>query len=222
MVSNEEIKRRLELRRRGVNPDKELNKEDEVICSKCSTVNLEDARFCIGCGSELNKLPEYTLKINEAKSNMILCPSCGTENRIDSKFCIDCGSNLLENKVETNEIKVDSLPCPECSFENNPNSKFCIGCGTNLKEASNRENTEEKEVQITIKDGNTSGKRVENEQETISRVESESSFDAEMEDVPASEVNILDEIKKAKELLDMGAISQEEYQKIKVKYLDLL
>jgi hypothetical protein len=222
MVSNEEIKRRLELRRRGVNIDKELNKEDEIICSKCSTVNLEDARFCIGCGSELNKLPEYTLKINEAKSNMILCPSCGTENRIDSKFCIDCGSNLLENKVETNEIKVDSLACPECSFENNPNSKFCIGCGTNLKEASNTENTEEKEVHITIKDRNASGKRVEDEQETISCAESESSFDAEMEDVPASEVNILDEIKKAKELLDMGAISQEEYQKIKVKYLDLL
>ena len=221
MVSNEEIKKRLELRRSGINPDKELNKEDEISCSKCGTLNLEDANFCISCGSELNKLPEYTLKINEAKSNMIICPSCKTENKIDSKFCIDCGSNLLENRAETNEIKVDSLLCPECSFENNPNSKFCIGCGTNLKEASNKENTEEKEVHITIKGGNLN-KGLEDEQETISLAESENSFDVEMEDVPASEVNILDEIKKAKELLDMGAISQEEYQKIKVKYLDLL
>ena len=221
MVSNEEIKKRLELRRSGINPGKELNKEDEISCSKCGTLNLEDANFCIGCGNELNKLPEYTLKINEVKSNMIICPSCKTENKIDSKFCIDCGSNLLENRAETNEIKVDSLVCPECSFENNPNSKFCIGCGTNLKEASNKENTEEKEVHITIKDENLN-KGLEDEQENISLAESENSFDVEMEDVPASEVNILDEIKKAKELLDMGAISQEEYQKIKVKYLDLL
>jgi hypothetical protein len=222
MVSNEEIKRRLELRRKGVNPNKELNKEDEISCSKCGTVNLEDANFCIGCGNELNKLPEYTLKINEAKSNMIICPSCGTENKIDSKFCIDCGSNLLENSAETNEVKVNSLACPECSFENNPNSKFCIGCGTNLKEASNKENTEEKEVQITIKDGDVADKRLEYEQETISCSECENSPDDEIEDVQASEVNILDEIKKAKDLLDMGAISPEEYQKIKVKYLDLL
>ncbi len=228
MVSNEEIKRRLELRRRGINPDEEFNKENEVICSKCQAVNLENAKFCIGCGNELNKLPVYTLKIDEPKSNLIVCPSCGTENKIDSKFCIGCGSNLIENRVNTpeaNEIDANSIICPECDHENNRRSKFCISCGASLKEAPNEnansfdtEISNEKEVLLTINDGNAHDKEVPLD------TENDSESDDGMEDVQeqAAEVNILDEIKKAKELLDMGAISEEEYQKIKSKYLDLL
>ncbi|MEN6551604.1 MAG: zinc-ribbon domain-containing protein [Methanobacterium sp.] len=226
MVSNEEIKRRLELRRRGINPDEELNKADEVICSKCHTVNLENAKFCIGCGNELNKLPVYTLKINEPKSNLIVCPGCGTENKIDSKFCIGCGSNLLESSVNTSEadeIDMNSLICQKCGFKNNHGSKFCIGCGASLKEAPNEnansfdmEMNNEKEVLLTIKDGN--------DKEAVLDTEIDSESNGGMEDIPeqAAEVNILDEIKKAKELLDMGAVSEEEYQKIKSKYLDKL
>ncbi|OEC84539.1 MULTISPECIES: zinc-ribbon domain-containing protein [Methanobacterium] len=226
MVSNEEIKRRLELRRRGINPDEELNKTDEVICSKCHTVNLENAKFCIGCGNELNKPPVYTLKINEPKSNLIVCQGCGTENKIDSKFCIGCGSNLLESSVNTSEadeIDMNSLICQECGFKNNADSKFCIGCGASLKEAPNEnansfdmEMNSEKEVLLTIKDGN--------DKEAALDTEIDSESNGRMEDIPepAAEVNILDEIKKAKELLDMGAISEEEYQKIKSKYLDKL
>ena len=224
MVSNEEIKRRLELRRKGINPDKELDKEDEVICSKCHTVNLENAKFCIGCGNELNKLPVYTLKINEAKSNMIICPSCGTENKIDSKFCISCGSNLIENSVNTPN-EVNSIICPECDHENNGHSKFCIGCGASLKETPNEnvnsfdaEINNEKEVLLTIKDGNAHDKEVPLDTQSDSESEKEMGDTVEQD----AEVNILDEIKKAKELLDMGAISEEEYQKIKSEYLDKL
>ncbi len=234
MVSNEEIKRRLELRRRGINPDEELKKETENICSKCQTVNLENAKFCIGCGNELNKSLVHTLKVNEINSDSIVCPSCGSENKSNSKFCINCGSNLLEtgvNQPEMNEIEMSSLICPECSFENNPNSKFCIGCGASLKKASNEDienanpvNTEvnnEKESQLTIKDENTHDKEID---EVLLDAESENAFDNEVEDIQeqAAEVSILDEIKKAKELLDMGAISEEEYAKIKSKYLGLL
>ena len=228
MVSNEEIKRRLELRRKGINPDEEFDKE-EVICSKCHTVNLENAKFCIGCGNELNKLPVYTLKINESKSNMIICPGCGTENKIDSKFCISCGNNLIENSVNTPN-NVNSITCPECNQENNGSSKFCIVCGSSLKEASNEnsnsfdtEISNEKEVLLTIKDGNGHDEEYDG-QEAALDTQSDSEFDKEMEDdaEQAAEVNILDEIKKAKELLDMGAISEEEYQKIKSKYLDKL
>ena len=226
MVSNEEIKRRLELRRKGINPDEELNKADEVICSKCHTVNLENAKFCIGCGNELNKPPVYTLKINEPNSNVMVCPGCGTENKTDSKFCISCGSNLFESTVNTSEadeIDMDSLICQECGFKNNHGSKFCIGCGASLKEAPNEnansfdmEMSNEKEVLLTIKDGN--------DKEAALDTEIDSESNGGMEDIPeqAAEVNILDEIKKAKELLDIGAVSEEEYQKIKIKYLDKL
>ena len=231
MVSNEEIKRRLELRRKGINPDEKFDKEDEVICSKCHTANLENAKFCIGCGNELNKLPVYTLKINEAKSNMVICPSCGTENKIDSKFCISCGSNLIENSVNTPVAnEANSIICPECKQENNSDSKFCIICGTSLKEAPNEnansfdtEISNEKEVLLTIKDGNGHDEEY-GGQEVPLDTQSDSESDKEMGDAAeqGAEVNILDEIKKAKELLDMGAISEEEYQKIKSKYLDKL
>ena len=229
MVSNEEIKRRLELRRKGINPDEKFDKEDEVICSKCHTVNLENAKFCIGCGNELNKPPVYTLKINEAKSNMIICPGCGTENKIDSKFCISCGSNLLENSVNT-PTEVNSITCPECNQENNGSSKYCIVCGSSLKEAPNEnvtsfdtEISNEKEVLLTIKDGNGHDEEYDR-QEVLLDAQSDSESDKEMGDAAEqdAEVNILDEIKKAKELLDMGAISEGEYQKIKSKYLDKL
>ena len=223
MVSNEEIKRRLELRRKGIDPDEELNKEEDVICSKCHAVNLENAKFCISCGNELNKPPVYTLKINEPQSNLLVCPSCGTENKIDSKFCIGCGNNLLENSVNTheaNETEIDSVICPECNHENNSSSKFCIGCGASLKEDPNQNSNSfdaeisgEKEVLLTIKDGNGHDKEVPIDTENDGEVENSKD---------AAEVNILDEIKKAKELLDMGAISGEEYQKIKSNYLDKL
>jgi ribosomal protein L40E len=226
MVSNEEIKRSLELRRRGINPDEKFDKEDEVICSKCHAVNLENAKFCIGCGNELSKPPVYTLKINEPKSNLIVCPGCGTENKIGSKFCIGCGTNLLESSVNTSEadeIDMNSLICQKCGFKNNSGSKFCVGCGANLKEAPNEnansfdmEMTSEKEVLLTIKDGN--------DKEAALDTEIDSESNGGMKDIPeqAAEFNILDEIKKAKELLDMGAVSEEEYQKIKSKYLDKL
>ena len=233
MVSNEEIKRRLELRRKGINPDEELNKEEDVICSNCHAVNLENAKFCISCGNELNKSPVYTLKINEANSNMIICHSCGTENKIDSKFCISCGSNLIENSVNTpevNEIEVNSITCPECNQDNDLSSKFCIVCGASLKEATNEnsnsfdtEINNEKEVLLTIKDGNGHEEEYDGPEVPLD-TQSDSESDKEIEDIPekAAEVNILDEIKKAKELLDMGAISGEEYQKIKSNYLDKL
>ena len=237
MVSNEEIKRRLELRRRGINPDEGLNKENEVICSKCQAVNLENAKFCISCGNQLNEPQVYTLKINEIGSNSIMCPSCGSENKPNSKFCTGCGNNLLETIVdapEANETEINSLICPECSFENNQGSKFCISCGNSLKEILNESiedansfNTEmnnEKEVYLTIKDGNSHDEKIDDKQEVQLDAESENASDKEMEDIleQPAEVNILDEIKKAKELLDMGAISQEEYEIIKSKYLDLL
>ena len=236
MVSNEEIKRRLELRRRGINPDEGLNKENEVICSKCQAVNLENAKFCISCGNQLNEPQVYTLKINEIKSNSIICPSCGSENKPNSKFCTGCGNNLLETIVdapEANETEMNSLICPECSFENNQGSKFCISCGNSLEisnesiEDVNSFNTEmnnEKEVYLTIKDGNSHDEKIDDKQEVQLDAESENASDKEMEDIleQPAEVNILDEIKKAKELLDMGAISQEEYEIIKSKYLDLL
>lgn len=290
MVSNEEISRRLALKRRGLNPDEEFKKERGNICPNCGTANLENAKFCIGCGSGLNKTS--TPKMNEVKSNSIVCPGCGSENRPGSKFCIGCGNSLetTANKHEENEKVPDSVICPECNFENNQGSKFCVSCGdelattnvsepeknelidsvicpecqsenkleskfcikcgSNLKETSNESieddvsdiEMNEEEVQLDIKNGTSSDneiadaheihldaestnpldKKVENNAEISSDIENIS--EEEVDDHPESDAktSVLDEIKKAKELLDMGAISEEEYEKIKSKYLEQL
>ena len=47
-------------------------------CPKCQRENPEDARFCNGCGIELE----------------LACPKCGKANPPDSSFCNGCGYDL--------------------------------------------------------------------------------------------------------------------------------
>lgn len=49
-----------------------------MICPNCSTVNAENARFCISCGHPLPRI----------------CPVCGAINPPDARFCNQCGSPL--------------------------------------------------------------------------------------------------------------------------------
>ncbi|MGF7117907.1 zinc-ribbon domain-containing protein [Methanobacterium oryzae] len=180
MVSKEEISRRLEMKRKGINPDKELqtankpqiikkeiktHQENRIICPKCQTMNLETSKYCINCGNELKKEQE----VKEINSNPIICPECGTENKETAKFCIGCGKNLKELSVEF----IEETPEDEKLDD--------------IKETPIEIDAEETEYELEISDENT---------------------------------DLLDKIKKAKELLDIGAISEEEFEKIKNKYLE--
>ncbi len=49
-----------------------------MICPNCSTVNPENARFCISCGHPLPRI----------------CAVCGAVNPPDARFCNQCGSPL--------------------------------------------------------------------------------------------------------------------------------
>lgn len=51
-----------------------------MICPNCSTVNPENARFCISCGQPLPRI----------------CPVCGAVNPPNARFCNQCGSPLDE------------------------------------------------------------------------------------------------------------------------------
>ena len=89
VVSNEEIKRMLDAKRKGINIKDEKNKsENYTECSQCKTKNPEKAVFCVNCGSKLEK-------------NLIIkCPSCGTENTVVAKFCVGCGEKLNQNPID--------------------------------------------------------------------------------------------------------------------------
>lgn len=49
-----------------------------MICPNCSTVNPENARYCVSCGQPLPRI----------------CPVCGAVNPPDARFCNQCGSPL--------------------------------------------------------------------------------------------------------------------------------
>ena len=89
MVSNEEIKRMLEAKRKGINIKDEKNiSENYKVCSHCKTKNPEKAIFCVNCGSKFDE-------------NMnIKCPSCGTENNAVAKFCVGCGEKLNQKTID--------------------------------------------------------------------------------------------------------------------------
>jgi len=126
VVSNEEIKRMLEAKRKGVDIKKEkIKSENYKICPNCKTKNPEKALFCVKCGNKLDK----NLKIK--------CPSCGIENPSEAKFCVSCGKtldkvnseeeskNLATKKIESNdfEFSKSELENSETKISNQENKK---------------------------------------------------------------------------------------------------
>jgi len=79
-----------------------------VVCSKCSTPNPADAKFCRNCGNKL-------------QNNTVKCGKCGSEVPSDSKFCPECGQQLKGDKK-----------CSKCGKESPINAKFCPECGTSF------------------------------------------------------------------------------------------
>ncbi|OQA18971.1 MAG: Double zinc ribbon [bacterium ADurb.Bin363] len=72
----------------------DISQQDQIIssCPVCEEKNRETARFCKGCGLNLQELIVY-------------CASCRTENRGTSKLCKNCGFSLYEEDNVANESK---------------------------------------------------------------------------------------------------------------------
>ena len=99
MVSNEEIKRMLEAKRKGINIENEkIKSKNYKVCPNCKSKNPEKALFCVNCGKKLEK------------DLMIKCPSCNTENAENAKFCVKCGEPLNQtNSKNLPEKTIDIL-----------------------------------------------------------------------------------------------------------------
>ena len=58
---------------------------DAIMCSKCSSPNKSDARFCMSCGSAM---------AIEAIAEGNNCPSCNAHVQEGAKFCMRCGGKI--------------------------------------------------------------------------------------------------------------------------------
>ena len=118
--------------------------------------------------------------------------------------------------------------CPSCETENPPNAKYCVGCGEKLEnmsykpiqeslktqESLNVEKSKDLRINTRPDDFGSTGKPkinlINKKPEAKIVKDADEGYDADP----------VERIKKAKELLDMGAITQEEFDIIKKKYLD--
>ncbi len=77
-------------------------------CPNCGNVIPENAKFCLECGTKVEKLSE----------NEIICPKCGCKTA-KGKFCSECGAKLQS-------------VCHNCGKELPQDAKFCLECGQRI------------------------------------------------------------------------------------------
>jgi|GEM_PF-417141 len=243
-TSNEEIKRRLESRRRGgVEPPsggKESSLEGET-CPHCETMNPPEAKFCVGCGETLKEekpanMPSETVERESLKTSTTanegslsyqqdeykICPSCKQKNKLEAKFCVICGNKLMEEKRSGELLKTPSQPTNENIIEDSsPKAQHGDTLGgasstpiTEAQRSSEREEADTKKNEVTSPKSGMSNEKAEKvfPSDPTGKSETSSSLTENFDPV--------EKIRKAKELLDIGAISQEEFDQIKNKYLE--
>jgi membrane protease subunit (stomatin/prohibitin family) len=244
VVSNEEIKRMLEAKRRGIDIKKENKKSEIKLCSNCQTKNPNDAKFCVECGETLNHIDRNVPKkiINRESTT-------NTDNNINNKKPVNetepvQKTNKTESDVtfkpkpktptlvpEHNIITKPTLKksCPSCNTKNLKNAKYCVVCGEKFEvNDANLTKSSPNSKDIPSTDIKVPKSILELKKESAN----EEVFDKKIVDTNASKTNNMqsenstdnidpvEKIKKAKELLDIGAITSEEFENIKKKYLE--
>ena len=130
-------------------------------------------------------------------------------------------------ELESREEKKGQI-CPSCETENPPTAKYCVVCGEKLENTPYKPIKEAAETEETLKIEKSKDFRINSrpddfgitgkpEIKSINKTPEAKTVKATNEEYDADPV---ERIKKAKELLDMGAITQEEFDIIKKKYLD--
>ena len=190
--------------------------------------------------------PQNKVKNLDINSNKNTCPYCGNNNPDIAKFCITCGNALHtritqkigsktpENNNPINNIKnkhsnhiniqknnksypnLNIQKCGNCGNTNKLDAKFCVTCGKPLQKTKKHEleiNQQKNLDHINKKeDINSNPLDIQNKPVDLTNV---GNLSSEVN----SEINPLDAIKKANELLQIGAITEEEFETIKIKYI---
>jgi 3-deoxy-D-arabino-heptulosonate 7-phosphate (DAHP) synthase len=135
------------------------------------------------------------------------------------------GVNPKITSEPESSVKKNGQVCPSCETENPSTAKYCVGCGEKLENKPIQEavKTDEPVKIEASKDFRVTGRPDDFGSTGKSGIKS---LNNASEEKPAkttdknNNVDPVERIKKAKELLDIGAITQDEFDIIKKKYLD--
>lgn len=207
MVSSDEINRRLEAKRRGEKypgPERTTitpisNSSGSKECTSCGFKNPSTAKFCVSCGEKLPGKDEekgFSPVIKGPETEEVTEPvekpiKAGISQRPDD-FGRE-GIQKIKKQIDASEPTEEEPPVhetPEIEEQAEPEPRV-----------TQEESLVKKPDQTAI---------------PVTPVEEATDHD----EPPKSDVDPVERIKKAKELLDIGALTQEEFDIIKKKYLD--
>jgi len=218
-------------------------------CPECGTENKENAKFCVGCGKSFEETPiEIKPEEIKDEPNTKICRSCNSKIPENSKFCGVCGESqhdttelTLEETVETPEpeevqkmdtsqfnetpvkLVIRELILTEEGLKFNESSMIeGLNDGNELINYENIEDIDLKEEEglktIEIKTPDGSIKIIGVDPDSGSKFVSEAQKMVK-EAKPEIDAESMNKIRSAKELLDIGAINEEEFKNIKMKIL---
>jgi hypothetical protein len=251
MVSSDEIRRRLEAKRRGetLSEVKKTPPLSSKTCPECQTPNPESAKFCVGCGAPLagKVTPTTTSGDSPATPNeetpivtptstpentpaddYKLCPSCNQKNKLDAKFCIICGHKFEENSAGQKPLEplvdvVEEKETPTTETTEAEPPQESVIPEIKVPEQFKSEDKPAKEIppiEVAEVESKETAPAEAIPEVQPAAVKTEEKHETK-ESTETGEDPVL-KIKKAKELLDIGAITQEEFDRIKNKYLELI
>jgi RNA polymerase subunit RPABC4/transcription elongation factor Spt4 len=240
-TTTEEIKRRLDYRRRGVEPPSDKESLQGETCPHCKTINPPEAKFCVGCGETLKEersmsVPSKTIETDSFEAETTpskdplstnqaeykICPACKQKNKEESKFCVICG-NKLELDTGSGESTRSEDIDQKMSEIRNPvhlQSKETEFADLETEETSPKTVppiSSDRESNTLLKSELESRNNYENAETVVPSVSKRKTGKS---GVLSENVDPVEKIRKAKELLDIGAITQEEFEQIKNKYLE--
>ena len=243
MVSSDEINRRLEARRRGVKYQDPHERRMEVEpsntkeCPSCHTQNPPTAKFCVGCGEKLES-PDGKGEVEKEYSPEIKGPQEATEKPIQTRHRITQRPDDFSKSQKLEPIVPPEPETPEPKPETTDLEPETPKPETETAEPKPETpvlETQEPEKETTT----TPSQEIETKTETtvplvVKKPATIPTPKPKVETIPKTEtpttepgtstkdpnVDPVERIKKAKELLDLGAITQEDFDKIKNKYLD--
>jgi len=223
MVSNEEIKRRLEAKRKGVIlPDDRETESNTVFCPKCGAENGEQSNFCISCGNGLIQKHEEE---KEERSETIQTP---TNPMIGVSFYesmpgrVSLGNNASYIKgileIADNEIIIHKKSYWRGKNRGTKHIRYDKITSIDYDEGKLLALPS---IQLYLSSVEYSFRSADKRLKSFYDMIREKIDEVNIQEKTNSTFSVMDELKKLAELRDMGVVTEEEFKLKKKQLLEL-